>query len=39
MIRLYMAECTQGSLQSEADVRMVRGALGISDKVRDTSAT
>jgi hypothetical protein len=33
MIRLYVGECTRGSLQSEKDMRMVRDALGVAEKV------
>lgn len=32
MIRLYVDECTRGSLQNEKDLRAVRAALGVSDK-------
>src|SRR6266567_3287831 len=32
MIRLYVDECTRGSLQNEKDLRAMRAALGISDK-------
>ena len=33
MIRLYVEEHTQGSLQNEKDLRAIRGALGVSDQV------
>jgi hypothetical protein len=33
MIRLYVEEHTQGSLQNEKDLRAIRDALGVSDQV------
>jgi hypothetical protein len=33
MIRLYVEEHTQGSLQKEKDLQAIRGALGVSDRV------
>lgn len=33
MIQLYVEGCTRGSLQSEKDLRMVRDALGVGEKI------